>query len=783
MSGVENYIGYSNEQKIEIDSALNELDVVEYDITSVNNFFLLHKQALEIADQGLSDDIDSLQSNFTDKFTSLTNVDESLYSLLSLNRHDFNVSITSLQNVDLSLTNMLNENFSNFNVDVISMNNVDDSLYSIFDAKTLSINNVITSLTDVDSAFDATITSTISTFNVAITSLTAKDTALSGQIGANYDWADGEIAALIAADALLAVADANINVDIASLRGTYNAYVVSNNNQQTTINQNIGDNYTEFTNAKDSLFALDTLFQQQLSNNLTSLDQQITSLTAADTSLTNAINSNYDLFTDARDSLFQTDSLFRDDLTQTLDSINSVVSTLNATDVDLNNLIDSNYSIFEVAKNSLIAADSQINEQLSNMSVSLTNDITSLTDIDTILNNKIDSNYSLFMTAKDMLETEDLNLQGQLNTILSNFNVDIASLNVVDLSQNSMISILDHEISLIKDDISTRIQSEINDKVALLVFSTMESTLRSADSDINTLLGQKVTAALQLELDNSQTSVINEKVAIVDYDAKVAELNDMNYTWEARFRAAEEFIRVMLATYTIKNPTNNTDYFFTGALQTINPGTPLIILGEKLAVNGTDWGLVLNLSEYGYNTFNGTITATIGGVDYTLNKANFNSTTRKYTLQVPNSKDGDNWSGSITLPFNILYKSYGGSTIFTLPFNTALFNGLPLFTVTGKTAIDSTKWGLEITLSEYGYNVFTGSIAATIGGVNYSLIKANFNATTRKATLNVTGSRDGDNWNSSIALPFDLIYKTATGANIYTFSFTSAVFGGLTLLS
>jgi hypothetical protein len=783
MSAVENYIGYSNEQKIEIDSALDRLEIVENDITSVNDFFLINKQALEAADDDLESDITSLQSSFNDKFISLTNVDNSLYSLLSIKSENFNLSITSLVGVDLSLTSMLNENFSIFNEDVISMNTVDDSLYSIFDEKTLSINNAIVSLTGVDNIFDATINTTISTFNTKVTSLTNKDTALAGQIQGNYDWANGQVAALITADALLVAEDAKINQSITSLQGEYNAYVFANNNQENAINASISAKYTEFTTTRDSLFAIDTLFEQALNDKMDSLDIKITSLTSADTSLTNSIIANHTEFTTARDSLFEVDSNFRDELTETLHSINSVISVLNETDFNLNYAIESNYSIFDYIQKSLTSVDSVINEQLRVLDVNFGIDITSLNDIDSALNEKIDSNYSLFNVAKLQLEGVDGDLQEQLNTIMSNFNVDIISINAIDNSQNSMIDFLDAEIIDIKTDISVRVQNAINAKVAFGVFSTMESTLRSTDSDINTLLGQKVAASLQLELDNSQTSVINTKVDIATFNTKVSDLNDMNYTWEARFRAAEEFIRVMLATYTIKNPNDNTDYAFTGALQSINPGTPLIITGEKLAVNSTDWGVVLNLSEYGYNTFNGSIVATVGGVDYTLNKSNFNSTTRKYTLVVPNSRNGENWSGSIALPFNIIYKSYGGANIFTLPFTSTIFNSLPLFTVTEKIAIDSTKWGLVITLSEYGYNIFNGSITATIGGVVYSLIKTNFNATTRKATLVVNGSRDGDNWNSGVSLPFDLIYQTSTGANIYTFSFTSAAFGGLTLTS
>jgi hypothetical protein len=95
---------------------------------------------------------------------------------------------------------------------------------------------------------------------------------------------------------------------------------------------------------------------------------------------------------------------------------------------------------------------------------------------------------------------------------------------------------------------------------------------------------------------------------------------------------------------------------------------------NKTAVSATDWGLVLQLSDYGYNTFTGSIVAVVGGVTYTLNKSNFNAMTRMATLAIPNSRSGSNWSSSIALPFDIIYKSYGGNNIYTVAFTASNFS-------------------------------------------------------------------------------------------------------------
>jgi hypothetical protein len=367
--------------------------------------------------------------------------------------------------------------------------------------------------------------------------------------------------------------------------------------------------------------------------------------------------------------------------------------------------------------------------------------------------------------------------------MFSTFSAGITSLNDMDTSQNNKLTALETDIDNITTDISGRVQAEIDDKVSDAIFQTMKASLETADSSIFASLATKVNAALQADLDDAQNDAIDTKVDLVVYNQKVEELTEMNYTWEQRFRAAEEFIRVMLATYTITNPNTTNTFLFTGALQNINPGAPLMNLDlVEVSGNTSQWGLDLRLSDYGYNTFTGTISAVAGGVTYTLSKSDFDSTLRKNILTIPSSRSGDAaWNtASVPLPVIINYNSYSGMNVFSITLNSTLFTTLTTpVRVVRKVVHSSTAWGLVLKMSDYEYNNFTGTITADVGGITYNLVKANFSAATREYTLVVPNSRDGSNWSASVTLPFSILYKDTGNNVLHTISFDSSLFSSL----
>jgi hypothetical protein len=779
----DNLIGFSNLQKDEIDSAFGELNTINYNITSVNNFFSLSKTDLENADTDINDGINSLDSKFNDAFISLTDVDNSIYSLIRYDELSMNAVIVSLTAVDNSLSSVINANHLFMEAEIDSLNEVDASLFSVFNAAKAEIELNIISLATIDTTFSNTINANIISINNDITSLTAADTSILNKINVANGSFNNDIAGLQTADAALVLSDAQINASIVSLTGTYNQYVTENNTRQTEIETDITNNYTEFTTAKLSLITVDSVFNSSLDSAVLSIDYVVNSLQDIDDALLIAINSNHSLFLYTTSQFNEVDAGLQASLDDNVDSINTELTDLHEKNLSLISLVDHNYSIFEETRIDLFTFDTQLSIQLASVISNLDYNVASLNAVDDSLTELIESNYSIFSDARNLLEAEDTDLQNQLDSMTSIFDADIVSLTAFNTSQNNTITALETDITGITNDISGRVQAEINAKVSNAIFEELKTDLEAEDSEIRAILATKVNAALQADLDDGQNDAIDTKVDLTVYNAKVEELTAMNHTWEERFRAAEEFIRVMLATYTITNPNTNNIFSFSGALQNINPGTPLMTLDLVETANNNSWGLDLRLSEYGYNTFTGSIVAVIGGgVAYTLTKSNFDSTNRKNILTLSSSRSGNaawNTSG-VALPVDLIYKSYSGMNIFTITLNSTLFTTLTTpVRVVRKVASSSTAWGLVLKMSDYEYNNFTGSIVADVGGVTYTLAKSDFSAATREYTLVVPNSRDGSNWSASVTLPFNILYKDTGNNVISTISFSSSLFSSL----
>jgi hypothetical protein len=783
----ESLIGYSNVQKGDIDSAFAEINSLNSNINSVNHYFTFAKEELENVDTDLQDQIDSLDSKFKFEFQSLTDADVSLTGSISANEAIVDAAINSLTHTDDSLYDKIDSLDAYMSAAVTSLTLVDTAIALDFSQTKTDIQADLLSLNDVDNSFNTDLNNNIASFNGKITSLTTADNSILNKIQLTNGNFNNDIAALVAKDTALALNDANLNVAIVSLTGEYNAYVINNNTRQTGIEQDITNNYGEFITARDSLFRNDSIFHETLDAALISISTDVTSLQSVDERLQIDIDSNYSLFLKTTADFNFVDSTIQDKLDTYINSINVEITDLHTTDDSLFSLINHNYSIFVVDRQNLWDVDSALQLQLDGITTDLGGNVTSLSDMDSILDEKIASNYSIFEVARDLLEAKDDDLQTQLDTMFSTFSAGIASLNDMDTSQNNKLTALETDINNITTDISGRVQAEIDDKVSDALFQSVKASLETADNSIFDSLATKVNAALQADLDDAQNDAIDDKVDLVVYDQKVEELTAMNHTWEQRFRAAEEFIRVMLATYTITNPNTSNTFLFTGALQNINPGTPLMTLDlvevpniDNNGIDSTKWGLDLRLSDYGYNTFTGTISAVAGGVTYNLSKSDFDSILRKKILPIPSSRSGnDSWNTSIPLPVIINYKSYSGMNVFPITLNSTLFTTLTTkVRLVRKVASSNTAWGLVLKMSDYEYNNFTGTITADVGGTVYTLVKADFSAATREGTLVINNSRDGSNWNS-VTTSFSILYKDTGNNTLDTISFTNLIFSSL----
>lgn len=167
----------------------------------------------------------------------------------------------------------------------------------------------------------------------------------------------------------------------------------------------------------------------------------------------------------------------------------------------------------------------------------------------------------------------------------SAYDAKVALLDAKDAEQDGRLSAVESRATAIESDIGTRIQSEINAKVAQATFDALATELRDADSALTTALATKVAATTQAAVDATQNEVIATKASITgvnnalnnltnSFNAEIERLDGVDATkvaqsaYQAKIDALEEFIGIFLQTYTINKP-NNQAYEYTGVKQNL----------------------------------------------------------------------------------------------------------------------------------------------------------------------------------------------------------------------
>jgi hypothetical protein len=282
------------------------------------------------------------------------------------------------------------------------------------------------------------------------------------------------------------------------------------------------------------------------------------------------------------------------------------------------------------------------------------NDATHTADIATLNSVKVDkttynAKVSELTTTNANQDTRLTNLEALAATKVAQtaYNTKVDELEAVDAAFGVRTTALEDRATAIETNIATTVQAAIDDKVSDAVFQALATELRDKDSELNGILATKVAQTVQDTTDAVQNAQIALRVLQTDYDAKVSSLDGKNVNWEKRLLAVDQWIRAMLATYTIKKG-DNTDFVYTAAYQndvTITPA-PFAVTGKKPGNK-----LVITLQPFAYNTFYGSIKATtIGGVTIgTLVKAGFNSTTRVAELASSVALDSANFPLTVTL--------------------------------------------------------------------------------------------------------------------------------------
>lgn len=157
----------------------------------------------------------------------------------------------------------------------------------------------------------------------------------------------------------------------------------------------------------------------------------------------------------------------------------------------------------------------------------------------------------------------------------------LVAIEAKDVEQDGRLSAVEGRATALESDISGRVQAAIDEKVAQTVFDSLASELRSADSALTAALATKVAATTQSAVDALQDSSIATKASIASlnnvigaFNAELDRLDGVDATkvaivdYEAKVDALEEFIAVLLQTYTITKPTGGA-YEYTGVKQNI----------------------------------------------------------------------------------------------------------------------------------------------------------------------------------------------------------------------
>ena len=235
----------------------------------------------------------------------------------------------------------------------------------------------------------------------------------------------------------------------------------------------------------------------------------------------------------------------------------------------------------------------------------------------------------------------------------------------------SKVATADYEVSEATQNAAIALKAAAADLSAYIAANDTAVATKAAQADVAAYVA-------------ANDAAVASKVAQVEYDATLANTNNFLNVYESRFNAVEEFIRALLATYSITKP-DNTLYNYTGACQQIAvPPPPFAVIGKRRAGSQT-WFLTLQFTEYGYNTLLGDVLFELplpayGGAMQALGKSDINPDSKYIEVPLPGTRvlnTGD-WNGAFALPFNIQYRNSQYVPTHIDQLTVSEFNALPV---------------------------------------------------------------------------------------------------------
>ena len=637
---------------------------------------------------------------------------------------------------------------SNYLAEIIS------SLYSGVDALEKTVTDNKAAYDSAVAAFDSkdvfledALSSQISTYTSKVVELQNADTT-------NLDSLTSHITAFNTKTTDLDILDASIQSQIDSHIANYSSKVLLLDVSNSVFQEDLDEHTAEYDTKISELDTTDANLSSQLVQHIASYNTKKTELDATDANIQSQIVVHISNYTTKTTSLDTTDANIQTQIVGHIATYESETAVLDTEDIAIQSNIDSHIAVYDSKAFSLDSVDAILSSNMEEHIANYTSKMASLDGVDAVIQGEITERVTIYDVDVALLEATNASINSQIDTQIAVHNAAVSSMTNYDAFLTSMIvdnqsaydtkmddlelakTALDATFASISSqvagmdvDIINRVSDEIDTKVDQTEFDNAVGSLMAVDSALVSSLATKVTEIAQAAVDSAQNALIDSKVAQSAFDSKTESLEGLNMDWEDRFRVIEESFRTILATYKIQKP-DTTFYDYNGVNQKLSSLPPVFgIIGKKYGPTANDWVFVLQFTTYGYNTLLGNVVAGISTGNITITKADIDPVTLRYDLVVAGSRSGSSFV-NVTIPFEITYKNYNGTSLYTLEFTTALFNSLSL---------------------------------ASAPAITYSSNSMDFIVNTAITAVSPTNTGGFASYSISPALPDDLNFDTATG--------------------
>ncbi len=670
------FIGKTFYQRSKIDEIEARLSVINLDVQNNLTDYNQTVGDLQSLNSQINNNIEINVSQFSSLVDSLIQVDSVFISTFDSHVDVHDAQMLSLENVDSTFESRIDSHIRVYDAQVATLENIDSSLNSFIINHQDSEDNTFSQLLDENMIIDSSINSQIFRHNVEISKFDSADISIIERLDNMYSTVDSKLDSLFPIDSAFVSINNSFDSHIDSQISTFETQKSSLNLEDVSIISRIDSQTEAYVNQMNELDAMDSVINSSIDSHIVDFDNTVSVLSVEDSVIQFNINSQV---------LNQNEKFF----------------LLSVIDSALKSSIEANQGTLTQDFMDLEAADSVNKDYFDSYEILNNQGIESLQNVDSVFNSSLESHIDVYDSKMSVLDGMDSQISSVLTSHISHYAAKVMELDSVhssmdstfdsnlvdydskmlaldtkDEQQDSRLTDLESRVDFIEDDISTRINSLIDERELITEASVLENMLINEDSVLRSNIELMVVTEVQQLIDSTQTSKIDARVEIVNYDLKNSALESLNLEWDKKLLAIEEFVRTTLASYKIFKP-DGAEFSFTGKYQDVGLNPPDFTLLGKKPINETDWGLVVQFTEYGYNTLINEITIVLddGTVAGTFTKADIDPATLQYTLVLPNSRDLSVDSQN----FNVLYNNLDGTSYQEIEITPSVITSAPIY--------------------------------------------------------------------------------------------------------